>query len=73
MPKPTGSLDLTLVGGNGLIDKLVAMGLLPEEQAMGARMMMGLFAVPGDGEDSLKSKLEINEDGHVLANGQRLK
>jgi hypothetical protein len=73
MPKPTGSVDLTLVGGNGLIDKLVAMGLLPEEQAMGARMMMGLFAVPGDGPDSLKSKLEINEEGHVLANGQRLK
>tara|TARA_R110002033_G_scaffold18585_8_gene48905 strand:- start:457 stop:1989 length:1533 start_codon:yes stop_codon:yes gene_type:complete len=73
MPKPTGSLDLTLVGGNGLIDKLVAMGLLPEEQAMGARMMMGLFTVPGDGPDSLKSKLEINEEGHVLANGQRLK
>ena len=34
---------------------------------------MGLFAVPGDGPDSLKSKLEINEEGHVLANGQRLK
>ena len=66
MPKPTGSVDLTLVGGNGLIDKLVAMGLLPEEQAMGARMMMGLFAVPGDGPDSLKSKLEINEEGHVI-------
>jgi hypothetical protein len=73
MPKPTGGADLTLVGGNGLIDKLVAMGLLPEEQAQGARMMMGLFAVPGDAPDTLNSKIEINEAGHVLANGQRLK
>lgn len=73
MPKPTGSIDLTLSGGNGLLDKLVAMGLLPEEQAQGARMMMALFAVPGDAPDSLKSKLEINDAGHVLANGQRLK
>ena len=50
-----------------------AMGLLPEEQAMGARMMMGLFAVPGDQPDSLKSKVEFTQDGQVLANGQRLK
>jgi Uncharacterized protein conserved in bacteria (DUF2125) len=73
MPKPTGAVDLKLVGGNGLIDKLVGMGLLPEEQAMGARMMMGLFAVPGEAPDTLNSKIEVNEQGHVLANGQRLK
>jgi len=73
IPKPVGAIDLALVGANGLMDKLVAMGLLPEEQAMGARMMMGMFAVPGDGEDSLKSKIEFTEEGYVLANGQRLK
>lgn len=72
MPKPTGAVDLKLVGGNGLVDKLVMMGMLPEEQAMGARMMMGLFAVPGDGEDTLNSKIEINDQGHILANGQRI-
>ena len=73
MPKPEGAVELKLVGGNGLLDKLVAMGLLPEEQAMGARMMMGLFAVPGEAEDTLNSKIEVNEQGHVLANGQRLR
>lgn len=73
MPRPAGAVDLTLVGGNGLIDKLVGMGLLPEDQAMGARMMMGLFAVPGEGEDTLNSKIEINDEGHVLANGQRIR
>ena len=73
MPKPVGAVDLNLKGANGLMDTLVAMGLLPEEQAMGARMMMGMFAVPGDGEDSLKSRIEFNEEGQVLANGQRLK
>ncbi|OAN77169.1 hypothetical protein A8B82_13280 [Sulfitobacter sp. EhC04] len=73
MPKPVGAVDLSLVGGNGLMDKLVAMGLLPEEQAMGARMMMGLFAVPGTEPDTLSSKIEFTEDGQVLANGQRIK
>lgn len=72
MPKAVGAIDLQLVGGNGLIDKLVQMGLLPEDQAMGARMMMGLFARPGDGADTLVSKIEITEDGGILANGQRI-
>ena len=36
------------------------------------RMMMGLFAVP-TGEDTLTSVIEVNDQGHVLANGQRLK
>lgn len=70
--KPSGTADLALSGGNKLIDTLVAMGLLPEDQAMGARMMMGLLAVPGDAPDTLNSKIEINAQGHILANGQRI-
>ncbi len=73
MPAPTGAIDLKLEGGNGLLDKLIAMGIMPEDQAMGMRMMMGLFAVPGDGDDTLTSKIEVTGDGKVLANGQRLK
>lgn len=73
MPKPTGALDLELTGGNQLLDTLVAMGILPQEQAMGARMMLGLFARPGSGPDSLTSRIEINDEGQVLANGQRLR
>ena len=73
MPRPLGGIDLQLVGGNGLLDKLVGMGFVPEDQAMGARMMMGLFAVPGDAPDTLNSRIEVNEEGHVLANGQRIR
>jgi len=73
VPRPEGSVDLKLVGANGLLDKLIQMGLMPEDQAMGMRMMMGLFAVPGDGEDTLNSRIEVNEQGQVLANGQRLR
>ena len=73
MPRPSGAVDLKLTGGNTLLDKLVEMGLLPEEQASGTRMMMGLFAVPVEGEDTLNSTIEINDEGHVLANGQRLR
>ncbi|MEM9575473.1 MAG: DUF2125 domain-containing protein [Pseudomonadota bacterium] len=71
-PEPQGAIDLTLTGANALIDRLIATGLLPQEQAMGARMMMGLLAVPGDAPDTLNSRIEINAEGHVLANGQRI-
>ena len=65
--------NLTLSGANALLDKLIAMGFVSEDDAMGARMMMGMLAVPGDAPDTLNSKIEINEQGHILANGQRIK
>ena len=34
-------------------------------------MMLGMFATPV-GEDELTSTIEINEQGHILANGQRI-
>lgn len=71
-PRPTGAINLQAKGINGLLDTLVAMGLLPEEQVMGARMMMAMFTVPGAGEDEMSSTIEVNEAGHVLANGQRI-
>jgi len=73
MPKPVGSVSLNLTGANALLDSLVALGFLPEDQAMGARMMMGLFAVAGEGEDELDSTIEFTQDGQLLANGQRLR
>jgi hypothetical protein len=72
MPAPTGKLDVTLTGGNGLLDKLTAMGLLPEEQVMSVRMMMGMFATPAtDGSDSLSSTVEFKDKG-LFVNGQQL-
>ena len=72
-PAPSGEANFTLVGANALIDKLINMGLVQESDALGARMMMGLFTTPGDGEDTLTSRIQVQEDGKVLANGQRLR
>ena len=73
IPMPMGVVNLMLTGGNTLLDTLVAMGLIPQEQAMGARMMTGMFARPSDGPDTLVSTIEMKEDGSILANGQRIK
>jgi hypothetical protein len=72
VPAPTGALNFQLVGGNGLLDKLAAMGLVPEDQLMGARMMMGMFATMAtDGSDSMTSTVEFKNKG-LFVNGQQL-
>jgi hypothetical protein len=71
-PVPVGAINLQLVGGNTLLDKLVSMGLMPQEQAMGMRMMLGIFATPGAGDDTLTSTIEFTPEGGILANGQPL-
>jgi hypothetical protein len=74
LPKPTGAIGLKLIGGNGLLENLLAIGLLPEEAATSVRMALGLFARLVEGtEDTLTSQIEFKEDGSVMANGQRLR
>lgn len=69
MPMPVGSIDLQLSGAMKLMDGLVAMGVLPQDQAMFAKMMLGVYAVP-KGEDMMTSKIEFQKGGKILANGQ---
>jgi hypothetical protein len=72
MPAPTGILNFTLTGGNGVLDKLTAMGLVPEDQLMGVRMMMGMFAtMAADGSDTMTSTVEFKDKG-LFVNGQQL-
>jgi len=72
IPRPQGDLTVNIKGANALIDSLVEIGLLPDDQAMAGRLMLGMFAqVTGD--DELTSNVEINEQGQVIANGQRVK
>ncbi len=71
MPVPTGSVDLKIVGANTLLDKLIAMGYIAEDQAMGFRMMAGMFTKVGEAPDTLTSTLEFKDKG-FFANGQRL-
>lgn len=71
-PVPAGEANVTLTGGNGLIDGLVSIGILTEEDAGGARMMMSMFMNAGEGDDVLVSKIEAKADGSISVNGQRV-
>jgi hypothetical protein len=70
-PLPTGKLDLKLTGANGLMDKLVAMGVMSQDDVMGFRMMLAMFANSAADKDELTSTLEFKDKG-FFANGQRL-
>ncbi len=70
-PIPAGEANITLTGGNRLIDALVAIGVLTEQDAGGARMMIAMF-MNATGDDVLTSKIEAEADGSITVNGQRI-
>lgn len=71
VPAPTGKLDLKLTGGNTLMDKIVAMGLMTQDDAMGFKMMVSMFANSAADKDEMTSTLEFKDKG-FYANGQKL-
>jgi hypothetical protein len=72
LPVPLGEANVTLTGGNALIDGLIATGVITEEDAMGARMAMGMFMAPGADADTLTSKIEAKAGNEIYVNGQRI-
>jgi hypothetical protein len=71
-PNLIGKLKLSASGVNGLIDNLVAAGLMSNDDMMGARMMMGMVARPGAaGGDSLESEVELTPGGGLVVNGMK--
>jgi Uncharacterized protein conserved in bacteria (DUF2125) len=72
MPMPLGEANVTVTGANALIDGLIKTGLVAEEDAMGARMMMGAFMSPGASADELTTKIEAKAGGEIYVNGQRV-
>jgi len=71
LPRPLGAATVKIEGANGLMDNLVSMGLLPEDQASMGRLMMGMFA-RATGDDQLETTVEVNDQGHLIVNGQRI-
>ncbi|MBS1302327.1 DUF2125 domain-containing protein [Loktanella sp. SALINAS62] len=72
IPAAQGEATITLEGANQLIDSLIAMGVVPQDQAMMGRMMLGMFTSPV-GDDTLETVIKVTPDGQVLANGQRIR
>jgi hypothetical protein len=72
MPLPSGKVSLEVNGVQGLSQKLVDLGLIPQDQSMMMLGMMMSFAQPGAAPDQFTSDIEFLPDGSVTANGQPL-
>ncbi|MDO5605085.1 MAG: DUF2125 domain-containing protein [Paracoccus sp. (in: a-proteobacteria)] len=72
--EPVGTINGRFEGVNTLLDKLVAAGLVPQDQVMGIRMMLMMFAKADPANpDLLTTELEFREGGQIFANGQQVK
>ncbi|MEO1637973.1 MAG: DUF2125 domain-containing protein [Pseudomonadota bacterium] len=71
-PRPEGEATVQVNGLNALLDNLVAMGLVPEQDVMGPRMMMGMFA-RSTGDDQMETSIEVLPNGQVNVNGNRVR
>lgn len=69
---PVGRLDLEGTGIMTLLQRLAAAGILDAQQAMGAQMMLGMFATAGDG-DQLTSRIVAEPGGGLVVNGNRMR
>jgi hypothetical protein len=72
VPAPEGKLSFTAEGVNGLIDRLVAAGMVPEDELTGIRMGLMFIAKAGPTPDSLVSLLEFRDKGFFL-NGIKIR
>lgn len=72
LPFKTAQATLSLTGGNALIDTLAQTGLVPPQMSTTAKVMLSMFARPGEGEDSFITDVILDEAGTVTVNGQPL-
>lgn len=72
LPAPEGKLSFSAEGVNALIDRLVAAGMLPEDEVAGLRMGLMFIAKAGPTPDSLVSELEFRDKGFFL-NGMKIR
>lgn len=69
VPQPVGRANLSLAGGNALLDQLQGAGVVNPEQAGMARGVAGMFSRPGAAPDTIETTIEFLEGGSITANG----
>jgi hypothetical protein len=72
LPFKTAQATLALTGGNALIDTLAQTGLVPPQMSTTAKVMLSMFARPGEGADTFITDVALDAAGNVTVNGQPL-
>lgn len=71
LPEGEGSFVFDLRGGNALLGRLAAIGLIPADQQFMAQMMMNALGRPV-AEDHLRSEVQVGPGGAIQVNGMPL-
>ncbi len=69
LPAPKGTVTMSLTGLNGLMTRLAKLKVLPKEQIVMVKGMIGMIAQPGEGGDEYVSQIKVKPNGKILANG----
>lgn len=72
VPEASGTLKLTLDNLQPFMQRIVAAGLMPEEELMGIQFMASMFTRPGATPTQLESLIEFSREGNISVNGQQL-
>ncbi|MFK5998585.1 MAG: hypothetical protein QM492_10820 [Rhodobacterales bacterium] len=73
-PMAEGSVNISLLGADGLLQKLLTMGLVPPQYGVMVQAMKSMVFKPAaGGGDHLVSLIEFTKNGHISANGMALK
>lgn len=71
-PLPDGALSFTATGLNGLIERFVSAGLVPQADLTGLRFGLAFIAKPGEGPDTLNTRIEFT-DKSLYLNGIKMR
>lgn len=72
LAQATGALDLQAAGLNGVLERATTGGAMTMEQAMGAQMLLGMFATQGQG-DVFTTRIELMPGGGFSVNGTQVR
>lgn len=72
LSSPVGTLYVAARGVMTLLERLTAGGVMTPDQAMGAQMMLGMFAQQAP-DGSLTSEIEARPGGELIVNGTRVR
>lgn len=72
VPEASGTLKVTLDNLQPFMNRIVAAGLMPQDELMGIQFMVSMFTRPGATPTQVESLVEFSREGNISVNGQQL-
>ena len=73
LPEAVGTIDFSVTGALGLLDKIAQLGVTDAMTIIGVKGALGMFGTPGEAADEFSSRIEMLEGGQINVNGQQVR